>query len=312
MRRVLHVGPCNTPGGMAKVIEILSQNPPDGWVADTLDSHSTKGIIAKINAWRKAKQFLSKNAHKYDIIHIHSAADWSYRRKLSLSKIGKKLGKRVIFHIHSGKFDKFAAGKNKIKNQLEQFKIVVLSSYWREKLEPILGKVSVIENPIDPNLQTEDIVDKKPKQILLLGRRDPVKGHRFAFEVVRIMKNDGWNLKATGTLHNEDGIEGLGWVTEEEKYSLLRESDVLIIPSQYEGQPLVMMEGLAAECKVVASDKIPGLPNCVVSAEFNNTEDWVNKIKNSEQIDATNYVKDHQIKQVSQKWADLYNSLFAE
>ena len=45
------------------------------------------------------------------------------------------------------------------------------------------------------------------------------------------------------------------------------------------GQPLVMMEGLAAKCKVVASDKIPGLPNCVVSAEFNNTEDWVNKIK---------------------------------
>ena len=35
MRRVLHVGPCNTPGGMAKVIEILSQNPPNGWVADT-------------------------------------------------------------------------------------------------------------------------------------------------------------------------------------------------------------------------------------------------------------------------------------
>ena len=26
MRRVLHVGPCNTPGGMAKVIEILSEN----------------------------------------------------------------------------------------------------------------------------------------------------------------------------------------------------------------------------------------------------------------------------------------------
>ena len=309
MRRVLHVGPCNTPGGMAKVIEILSQNPPNGWVADTLDSHSTKGTIAKINAWRKAKQFLWKNAHKYDIIHIHSAADWSYRRKLSLGKIGKKLGKQVVFHIHSGKFDKFAAGKDKIKLQLHQFKTVVLSNYWREKLEPIIGEVSVIENPIDPNLQTQDNVEKKPKQILLLGRQDPVKGHRFAFDIVRIMTNDGWSLKATGTLHNEDGIEGLGWVTEEEKYSLLRESDVLIIPSQYEGQPLVMMEGLAAKCKVVASDKIPGLPNCVVSAEFNNTEDWVNKIKNSEQIDATKYVKDHGIKQVSQKWAELYNGL---
>ena len=136
-----------------------------------------------------------------------------------------------------------------------------------------------------------------------------MKGHKFAFDVVRMMANDGWYLKATGTLHSEDAVEGLGWVTEKEKYSLLRESEVLIIPSQYEGQPLVMMEGLAAKCKVVASDKIPGLPNCVSSAEYNNIEDWINKIKNSEQIDATMYVKEHEIKQISKKWAGLYNSL---
>ena len=311
MRRVLHVGPCNTPGGMAKVIEILSENPPDGWVAETLNSHSNKGIFSKLMAWRRAKKFLHKNIDNYDIVHIHSAADWSYRRKLSFGKIGKNRGKQVVFHIHSGKFDKFADGKKDIKIQLNQFKTVVLSDYWKERLEPIIGEVSVIENPIDPNLQTEDLVDKKSKQILLLGRQDPVKGHRFAFEVVRMMANDGWHLKATGTLHSEDAIQGLGWVTEEEKYSLLRESDVLIIPSQYEGQPLVMMEGLAAKCKVVASDKIPGLPNCVVSAKFNNTEDWVNKIKNSEYIDATKYVNDHEIMQITQKWGELYNSLVA-
>ena len=309
MRRVLHVGPCNTPGGMAKVIEILSENPPEGWVAETLNRHSNKGTFSKLAAWRKAKHFLHTNIDNYDIVHIHSAADWSYRRKLNLGKIASKRGKQVVFHIHSGKFDKFAIRKKKVKSQLNRFKIVVLSEHWQKQLQPIIGEVSVIENPIDPNLQTEDFVKKKRKQILLLGRRDPVKGHRFAFGVVRIMTNDGWNLKATGTLHNEDGIEGLGWVTEEEKYSLLRESDVLIIPSQYEGQPLVMMEGLAAECKVVASDKILGLPNCVVSAEFNNKQDWINKIKNSEPIDATKFVKDHGIKQVSQKWAELYNGL---
>jgi len=72
------------------------------------------------------------------------------------------------------------------------------------------------------------------------------------------------------------------------------------------------MEGLAAKCKVVASDKIPGLPSCVVSAEFNNIEDWISKIKNSEQIDATKYVKDHDINQISQKWAELYNRLVIE
>ena len=263
-------------------------------------------------AWRNAKKSLSINIDNYDIVHIHSAADWSYRRKLSLAKIAAKRGKQVVFHIHSGKFDKFAVGKNNIKSQLSQFEIVVLSNYWEEKLEPIIGKVSVIENPIDPYLQIGNITEKKAKQILLLGRQDPVKGHKFAFDMVRMMATEGWVLKATGTLHSEDAVEGLGWITEEEKYSLLRESEVLIIPSQYEGQPLVMMEGLAAKCKVIASDKIPRLPACVVSAEFNNMEDWISKIKNSEQVDATMYVKDHDIIQISQKWAKLYNSLVIE
>ena len=312
MRRVLHVGPCNTPGGMAKVIEILSENPPEGWVAETLNSHSNKGTFSKLAAWRKAKQFLHTNIDDYDILHIHSAADWSYRRKLNLGKIASKRGKQIVFHIHSGKFDKFAIRKKNIKSQLNRFEIVVLSNHWQKQLEPIIGEVSVMENPIDPYLQTGNVDEKKPKQILLLGRQDPVKGHKFAFHVVRMMADDGWYLKATGTLHSEDNIQGLGWVTEEEKYSLLRESDVLIIPSQYEGQPLVMMEGLAAKCKVVASDKIPGLPNCVVSAKFNNTEDWINKIKSSEQSDATEYVKNHDIKQISQKWGKLYNSLVLE
>ena len=309
MRRVLHVGPCNTPGGMAKVIEILSKNPPEGWTADSLNSHSSKGFLSKVTKWREAKKFLKKNIDDYDIIHIHSAADWSYWRKLSLANIATGFGKPVVFHIHSGKFDEFAHGRKNIKNQIEKFTTVVLTNYWQNKLQPIIGKVSVIENPIDPCLRNNDEVKKKPKQILLLGRKDPVKGHKFAFELIRLMRDDGWHLKATGTLYSEESIQGLGWVSEEEKYSLLNESDVLIIPSEFEGQPLVMMEGLAAKCKVVASNKIPGLPSCVVSAEFNNLEDWMRKIKTSDENDATKYIEDHDVKKVSEKWGELYNSL---
>ena len=72
MRKVLHVGPCNTPGGMAKVIEILSENPPEGWAAETLNSHSHKGIYSKLVAWRKAKKFLAINF----INDMKSSIDW--------------------------------------------------------------------------------------------------------------------------------------------------------------------------------------------------------------------------------------------
>ena len=165
MRRVLHVGPCNTPGGMAKVIEILSGNPPNGWTADTLNTHSNKGTISKLLAWNSAKRFMISNGKSFDVIHIHSAADWSYRRKLSLAKIAHKQNLNVIFHIHSGRFDAFAAGRKDIQNELKEFEIVVLSDYWKNKLEPIIGPSNVINNPVDRNILSNLTHKKRDKHI---------------------------------------------------------------------------------------------------------------------------------------------------
>ena len=43
MRRVLHVGPCDTPGGMATVMHTLAEFPPEGWEAELLASHAPGG-----------------------------------------------------------------------------------------------------------------------------------------------------------------------------------------------------------------------------------------------------------------------------
>ena len=48
MRRVLHIGPCDTPGGMAKVMNILAENPQDGWKSEMISSHSGLGVFRKI------------------------------------------------------------------------------------------------------------------------------------------------------------------------------------------------------------------------------------------------------------------------
>ena len=156
MRRVLHVGPCNTPGGMAKVIEILSQNPPTGWNTETLNSHSKGNIFAKLLAWRKAHSYLKNHAKEFDIIHIHSSAGWSYRRKLSLARIALKQNTQVVFHIHSGQFDQFAKQRNNIGEELKSVNLVVLSNYWQEKLQPIIGDCLVVENPVDPKITIDD------------------------------------------------------------------------------------------------------------------------------------------------------------
>ena len=198
MRRVLHVGPCNTPGGMAKVIEILSQNPPNDWKADILDSHSKGNVFAKLLAWCKAQTYLKNHAKEFDIIHIHSAAGWSYRRKLSLARIAIKQNTQVVFHIHSGQFDQFAKQRKNIEDELKSVNVVVLSNYWQEKLQPIIGECIVMNNPIDPNITIDDSISRKSKQLLLLGRTDPVKGHSFAFQIARRLLKAGRELVTIG------------------------------------------------------------------------------------------------------------------
>ena len=309
MRRVLHVGPCNTPGGMAKVIEILSQNPPTGWNADTLNSHSKGNIFAKILAWRKAQSYLKNHAKEFDIIHIHSAAGWSYRRKLSLARIAIKQKTQVVFHIHSGQFEQFAKQRNKIGEELKSVHLVVLSNYWQEKLQPIIGDCTFINNPIDPNITIDNSISRKAKQLLLLGRPDPVKGHSFAFDIARRLQKQGWELVATGTEHCEAGIKGLGWVSEQQKYRLLQESTAILIPSKFEGQPLVMLEALAAGCPVIASDKIPDLPSCVTSVTHEDLDEWVKAITDVSKLDCKDYLESHSIATINANWREFYGKL---
>lgn len=54
-------------------------------------------------------------------------------------------------------------------------------------------------------------------------------------------------------------VEFLGVLNQRELAELLRQSDVFVLPSFFEGLPLVTMEAMACGCKVVCSE-IAGLP----------------------------------------------------
>ncbi|MDE0858495.1 MAG: hypothetical protein OSA38_08020, partial [Candidatus Poseidoniaceae archaeon] len=58
MPKVLHIGPCDSPGGMANVMHILAEHPPEGWQADLLASHVVGSPWAKWRAYRKARHTL--------------------------------------------------------------------------------------------------------------------------------------------------------------------------------------------------------------------------------------------------------------
>jgi glycosyltransferase involved in cell wall biosynthesis len=59
-------------------------------------------------------------------------------------------------------------------------------------------------------------------------------------------------------LRFQDIIEFLGPKPQEELAEIFRESDVFVLPSFYEGLPLVVLEAIACGCRVVVTE-LPGI-----------------------------------------------------
>ena len=289
MRRVVHVGPTMAPGGMASVIHLLAANPPDGWRGSSCNTYSTKGLRRKIKRWRIAKKQIKTG--DFDLVHIHCASDWSYRRKISIAKVANC---PVIFHIHSGKFD------IDTKSDLDNYQVVCLSEGWSEKLHPLIGDSIAVPNPVDAQLK--DGVERK-NFTLLMGRNDPVKGHKFAYSL------DLDDLRVTGVDSAPEGVTALGWVTEEEKWKLLQTAGVLIVPSEYEGQPMVILEALAAGCPVIASENVPDLPSCVKTATLGDIDSWKSAINNPVTENLEEAISEHLIENVRRRWGEIYDNI---
>ena len=124
MPKVLHIGPCDSPGGMANVMRILAEHPPEGWDAELLASHVVGSPWAKWRAYRKAratlKGMLSNPEHRPDVVHLHTAADWSWWRKRRFALLAHASGCKVVVHIHSGKFDTWLGSVNSSKTKQMQ------------------------------------------------------------------------------------------------------------------------------------------------------------------------------------------------
>ncbi|MCH2648086.1 MAG: glycosyltransferase family 4 protein [Candidatus Poseidoniaceae archaeon] len=289
MRRVVHVGPLMAPGGMSSVIKILAANPPEGWRTSSCNTYSRRGKIQKLRRWQIAKKEIKTG--NFDLVHIHCASDWSYKRKISIAKVAKV---PVIFHIHSGRFD------IDTKSDLEDYQVVCLSETWSERLKPLIGDSISVPNPVDP--QQNDNIERE-SFTLLMGRNDPVKGHAFAYSLGLE------DLRVTGVDNAPKGVTALGWVSEEEKWRLLQTAGCLIVPSEYEGQPMVILEALSVGCPVVASNNVPDLPGCVKVVDISDKSGWIEAISNPITDGLKQAVAKHHVDLVSKQWGEIYDRI---
>ena len=327
MPKVLHIGPCDSPGGMANVMRTLAEHPPEGWEAELLSSHVVGSPWAKWRAYRRARNILSKmlndDTRRPDIVHLHTAADWSWWRKRRFAQMAHKAGVPNIVHIHSGQFDSWLGtpssrrGKSMRKNILKtNSQPVVLTPSWEKILEPFIGPVVAINNPVAPDIRPNN-APRDDKHVLLMGRDEPVKGHSFAIQVCEKVRDSISSLRVTMTgisSSSNDWISTVGWISELEKLQLLQKSSILLVPSAYEGQPLVILEALTCGLPVLASDRVKDLPDSIMVAPYNNVDAWASMIIETlnappESSELIEQAQPYSIESVSKEWETLYSRM---
>ena len=329
MPKVLHIGPCDTPGGMANVMRILAEHPPEGWFAELLPSHCKGSPWAKWRAYRRARnafsQMLRDEKRRPDMIHIHTAADWSWWRKRRFAQIAHKARIPNIVHIHSGQFDSWLGSSSKraqkFNNDIQQYnsQVVVLSESWKEQLSQYFGDAVAIHNPMKPELEFGQAITREPNKILFLARDDAVKGGLFAQRLIESLRQKFPDLvlAMSGISQSRNSwVLPLGWMTEAEKMHQLETATVLIVPSKFEGQPMVALEAIASGTPVLLSDTIHSLPPEIPKAKFEDIEDWQDKLEqiltSPQPMYPQSILEAYTLSNIQESWKELYESLFVQ
>ena len=338
MKRVVHLGPIHSNGGMSSVMKLLIEYSPDGWIASSINTHSDGEITAKIISWNNSKKELKEiiNKNEIDIAHIHVTHSMSWWRKISLKKICKKNNIPTIIHIHSGRFDEFCnrmygmIGKNVRKNLKEKnTTVIVLEDRWKTKLKYwIPSNIHVVNNPAIGSPIIRKINDNEKIKILMLSRKSTGKGHLFAISVLDalIVRGIDAELSITGVTKSEfenlrnGRLKPMGWVSDIKKQELLDKSSILIMPSAFEGSSMSVIEAIVNNlpCLVSpASNETLGVNELVL--ELDNPDEWADKIieichkeKYDEIVNQIKkYKNKYSIGQISNKWKDIYEEILS-
>lgn len=234
--------------------------------------------------YKKINSFFKNNAYKYDIIHLHSA-----NIGFLCYPLAQKHGiKNLIAHSHATKYSDKKI--NAIRNAILCLPLKALANvyfacsnsaaeflYGKKFVES--GQVTILNNAIDfDKFRYDENVRKEIRKSLKLddkivignvGRFNEQKNHEFIVDIFKKVKLKEPKavllLVGDGPLKNsieekvkildlEDSVKFLGQRSDVNK--LLQGMDIFLLPSLYEGLPVIGVEAQAAGLPCFMSDSI--------------------------------------------------------
>lgn len=228
-----------------------------------------------------------------DLVHIHSSFGPSFYRKLPFIYMSSWAKVPIINHIHGADFDEFYVDVSENKKKLIKKvygkcdRLIALSEEWKERLSQIVpaDRIAIIENY---SILHEDALQDRlnrpcNNQVLFLGELGRRKGCYDIPAVVKQVAEEIPNVKfvlcGAGSEADEKAIKKLihenavddnaefpGWVRDQEKDKVLRESDVFFLPSYNEGMPMSVLDAMGYGLPIVSTN-VGGIPKIVHNGE---------------------------------------------
>ena len=295
MKKVLMVG--NSPSVKGGITTVINQFRNYNWKKEDIDfkfiptyidrNNFLKVIYFIVSIFRIIISFLS---YKPDVVHIHMSYKGSFERKKIICKMCIFFNVQYIIHLHGSEFKKWydtlnSKKRNNVKSLLKNAEyVIVLGQEWKKRINEIEkdAKIIVVNNTVKI-VEDTAIFKRENKEVLFLGVLIKRKGVHDLLKAVSILKlkekisnvkikiaGDGEEkenlIEMAKKLEISQYVEFIGWIDENEKRCLLKNAQLLILPSYNEGLPMSILEGMNYGLPIIATN-VGDVPEAVINGK---------------------------------------------
>jgi glycosyltransferase involved in cell wall biosynthesis len=221
-----------------------------------------------------------------DVVLVFAADAVSLLEKGSMCILARLAHRGVVLHVSGGNVpaqcDRRPALRAWVRLVLRSAHFVcTLSAYWTAYFGRYARREKIIEIPNGFKLDGPLMLHQPGARIVFVGWVTREKGVFEALDVlagVRVLHpsatltivGGGRDLDAFTQDVEGRGLQGVvritGWLSHQEVQRTLRESDVFLFPSHFEGLPNAVVEAMAAGLPVVAT-RVGGVPDLIRHGE---------------------------------------------
>jgi glycosyltransferase involved in cell wall biosynthesis len=284
--RVLQMGPDpGIGGGMAAALRGLLESPlGERYELEVVPTYRGTELLRRLGlfCWALLRLCAWSLRDRGRLVHIHATVRGSMYRKSVCVLLARALRRRVVLQVHSGAAEiaTFAGSRGRLSLALFRAAfgaadaVLAVSAASAAALESGYGiaDVGVVPNaaPSVPSFQRQA---SEPVRVAYLGGfANPAKGGDVLLEALEGL--DGATLRLTlagpgelppqgeALVARSPAVDWAGWLGPPEKDALLREAEVLVMPSRSEGLPMALLEAMAYGMAAVATE-VGGIPEVV-------------------------------------------------